>query len=87
MSHDLVPDGPDEKRKEIGTIQMDNMRTRIIMGQLELLVEKCIVNEDDKATWLSCMLKFREGMIKLRSREDFDNAAIFSFQKIFSTMG
>ena len=71
----------DEKRKEIGTIQMDNMRTRKIMGQLELLVEECIVIEDHKATWLACIPKFRDGMIKLRGREDFDDAAIFSFQK------
>ena len=71
----------DDKKKEIGTIQMDNMRTRRIMGQLELLIEECIVKENDKAKWLACIPKFRDGMIKLRSREDFDDRDIFSFQK------
>jgi hypothetical protein len=71
----------DDKMKEIGTIQMDNMRTRRIMGQLELLVEECIVEEPDKIKWLACIPKFRDGMIKLRSRDDFDDTAIFSFQK------
>jgi hypothetical protein len=71
----------DDKRKEIGTIQMDNVRTRKIMGQLELLVEECIVVEDHKAKWFACIPKFRNGMIKLRSRDDFDDAAVFSFQK------
>jgi hypothetical protein len=71
----------DEKRKEIGAIQMDNVRTRRIMGQLELLVEECIVMEDHKATWLACIPKFRDGITKLRSRDDFHNNAIFSFQK------
>lgn len=71
----------DDKMKEIGTITMDNMQTRRIMGQLELLVEECIVVEVDKTKWLACIPKFRDGMIKLRSREDFDDAAIFSFQK------
>jgi hypothetical protein len=71
----------DDKMKEIGTIQMDNMRTRRIMAQLELLVEECIVDEPDKIKWLACIPKFRDGMIKLRSRADFDDTAIFSFQK------
>jgi hypothetical protein len=43
------------------------------MGQLERLVEECIVTEDHKATWLACIPKFRNGMIKLGSRDDFDN--------------
>jgi hypothetical protein len=71
----------DEKKKEIGAIQMDNVRTRRIVGQLDLLVEECVVTEDYKATWLACIPKFRDGMMKLRSRDDFDNNAIFSFQK------
>ena len=44
------------KMKEIlGTIQMDNMRKRKIMGQLEeLLVEECIVVEDHKGN-MACL--------------------------------
>jgi hypothetical protein len=71
----------DEKRKEIDTIQMDNVLTRRIMGQLELLVEECVATEDHKAKWLACIPKCRDGMTKLRSREDVDNNAVFSFQK------
>jgi hypothetical protein len=71
----------DDKKKEIGTITMDNMRTRAIMARLELLIEECIVDEDDKEKWLVCIPKFREGMVKLRSKEDFDCAAVSAFQK------
>jgi hypothetical protein len=71
----------DDERKEIGAIQMDNMRTRRIVGQLELLVEECMATEDHKAKWLACIPKFRDGMIKLGGRDDFDDAAVFSFQK------
>ena len=50
--------------------------------QLELLVEECILIEDHKAKWLACIPKFRDGMIQLsRGREDFDDTAIFLFQK------
>ena len=71
----------DDKKKEIGTITMDNMRTRAIMARLELLVEECIVDEDDKDKWLACIPKFWDGMKKLRSKEDFNSEAISAFQK------
>jgi hypothetical protein len=71
----------DDKKKEIGTITMDNMRTRAIMAKLELLIEECIVKLDDKAKWLACIPKFRDGMIKLRSKENFTNDAVTAFQK------
>lgn len=71
----------DDKKKEIGTITMDNMRTRAIMAKLELLIEECIVDEEDKGKWLLCIPKFRDGMIKLRSKEDFNGADVSAFQK------
>jgi hypothetical protein len=71
----------DDKKKEIGTITMDNVRTRAIMARLELLIEECIIKEDDRAKWLACIPKFREGMIKLRSKQDFDAGSITAFQK------
>jgi hypothetical protein len=58
-----------------------NMRTRAMMARLELLIEECIVEEEDKAKWLACIPKFREGMIKLRSKEDFEGDAVAAFQK------
>jgi hypothetical protein len=70
----------DDKKKEIGTITMDNVRTRTIMDSLEFLIEECIVKEDRKAKWLACIPSFRDGMTKLRSRTDFDAAAITAFQ-------
>ncbi len=51
------------------------------MARLELLTEECIVKEGDKDKWLACIPKFREGMVKLRSKEDFDGAAVSAFQK------
>jgi hypothetical protein len=60
---------------------MDNMRTRAIVARLELLVEECILNEEDKANWLACIPKFRDGLVKLRSKEDFDVDAVSAFQK------
>jgi hypothetical protein len=71
----------DDKRKEIGTITMDNVRTRTIIGRIELLIEECIVVEEDKTKWLASIPKFREGMVKLRSRDDFDADAIAAFQR------
>ena len=71
----------DDKKKEIGTITMDNVRTRAIMARLELLIEECIVDEEDKAKWLACIPKFRDGLVKLRSKEDFDGDAVSAFQK------
>jgi len=71
----------DNKKKEIGTITMDNVLTRAIMARLELLIEECIVDEEDKAKWLACIPKFRDGLVKLRSKEDFDGDAVSAFQK------
>ncbi len=51
-----------------------------MMAQLELLIEECIVKAEDKAKWLACIPKFRQGMTKLRSKADFDHAAISAFQ-------
>jgi hypothetical protein len=39
------------------------------------------VKLDDKAKWLACIPKFRDGMIKLRSKENFTNDAVTAFQK------
>jgi hypothetical protein len=58
---------------------MDNVRMRGIMAQL--LIEECIVKEEDKAKWLTCIPKSRDGMMKLRSKEDFDCVAVSTFQK------
>ena len=60
---------------------MDNVRTRAFMARLELLIEECIVEEEDKAKWPACIPKFCDGLVKLRSKEDFGGDAVSVFQK------
>ena len=69
------------KGKEIGTITMDNGKTRKIIDSLELLIDASIVDNAEKTQWKECIPFYRSAVTRLRSKEDFDTEAIVRFQQ------
>jgi hypothetical protein len=50
---------------EIGTITLDNNRTRKVVNAIELLTEVCLPNADEKSKWNEAIGHYRQGMKKL----------------------
>lgn len=69
------------KGKEIGTITMDNGKTRKIIDSLELLIDASIVDNAEKTQWKECIPFYRSAVTRLRPKEDFDTEAIVRFQQ------
>ena len=70
----------DFKKKELGPITMDNVRTRRIMDSLDIMVDVCVVDEGRKASWMRALDQYRIAMVLLRKKDDFTNEEIASFQ-------
>ena len=65
----------------MGTLSMDNNRTRSIMNSIELLVEESFPNADvNKGRLLRCFPKYRAAMVLLRKNTDLDKEEIQTFQ-------
>ena len=70
----------DNKKKEIGPITMDNVRTRKVVDSLDILVAFCVTDQARASLWTTALNNYRTAMILLRKREDFTNAEIASYQ-------
>jgi hypothetical protein len=70
----------DAKEKNIGTICLDNERTRMVVNHLEELVMFCIPEEEEQIEWSLAIEFYREGMKLLRKREDLTDEEIRAFQ-------
>ena len=70
----------DPKKKELGPITMDNVRTRRIIDSLDTIVDLCVIDEGRKTMWTSALNNYRIAMVLLRKREDFTNTAIATYQ-------
>lgn len=65
----------------MGTLSMDNNRTRSIMNSIELLVEESFPNGDiNKVRLLRCFPKYRAAMVLLRKSTDLNDDEIQTFQ-------
>jgi hypothetical protein len=71
----------DAKKKELGPITMDNVRTRRIVDSLDIVVDLCITDEVRKTLWITALNNYRIAMVLLRKREDFTNAMIATYQQ------
>jgi hypothetical protein len=71
----------DKDRKELGTITLDNNRTRKVINEIELLTHLCLPNADEKSKWNKAIGHYRQGMKKLRCKEDFTPDMVIEFQK------
>ena len=70
----------DFKKRELGPITMDNVRTRKIIDGLDLLVETCVIDNVRKELWLRALNNYRISMVLLRTKDDFTNIMIASYQ-------
>ncbi|KAI2511868.1 hypothetical protein MHU86_2600 [Fragilaria crotonensis] len=65
----------------MGTLSMDNNRTRSVMNSIELLVEESFPNSDaNKHLLLRCFHRYRAAMIILRKNTDATEDEIRTFQ-------
>ncbi|KAI2494593.1 hypothetical protein MHU86_19918 [Fragilaria crotonensis] len=65
----------------VGTLSMDNNRTRSVMNSIELLIEVSFPNSDDnKRRLLRCFPRYRAAMIILRKDTDATLDEISTFQ-------
>jgi hypothetical protein len=70
----------DSKKKEIGPITMNNVRTRRVMDSLDTIVNFCVTDQDRKSLWIKSLNNYRIAMVLLRQKDDFTNATIASYQ-------
>jgi hypothetical protein len=70
----------DDKEKNIGTICLDNERTRMAIDYLEELIVFCIPDMDDQIEWSLTIEFYRQAMIQLRKKEDLSDEEILAFQ-------
>ncbi len=70
----------DPKKKEVGPITMDNVRTRRIVDSLDILVDFCTTDQARASLWTMALNNYRTAMIMLRKRDDFTNTKIVTYQ-------
>lgn len=82
-----TPDDPcqwmcpfDSKKKELGPITMDNVRTRRIIDALDIMVDACVTDNVRTELWMVALNNYRISMVLLRKREDFTNESIAVYQ-------
>jgi hypothetical protein len=65
----------------MGTLSMDNNRTRSVMNSIELIVEASFPDSDEnKSRLLSCFPHYRTAIVILRNDHDCTDEEILSFQ-------
>jgi hypothetical protein len=70
----------DAKKKELGPITMDNVRTRRVVDGFDIIIDLCVIDEDRKSWWSVALNNYRIAMVLLRKRDDFTNPEIASYQ-------
>ena len=65
----------------MGTLSMDNNRTRAVMNSIELIIEESISNSNaNKERLVRCFPRYRAAMIILRKNTDASDGEIATFQ-------
>jgi hypothetical protein len=67
----------DPKKKEMGPIRMDYVRTRRIVDSLDTLVDFCVTDESISSLWITLLNNYRTAMILLWKRNDFTHRDSF----------
>ncbi|KAI2497530.1 hypothetical protein MHU86_16984 [Fragilaria crotonensis] len=70
----------DFKKKEIGPITMDNVRTRRVVDALDVIVDAFVTDDARKQLWMTALNNYRISMVLLRQKDDFTNETIASYQ-------
>jgi hypothetical protein len=48
-----------DAKNDLGNFYIADVRTRANISRLELLIEECIIKEEDKTKWHACIPKFK----------------------------
>jgi hypothetical protein len=70
----------DAKKKEVGPITMDNVRTRRVVDSFDMLIAFCVSDPERQLLWTTALNNYRIAMVLVRKREDFTNAEISTYQ-------
>ena len=70
----------DVNKKELGSITMDNVRTRKVVDRLDVIVELYVTDEIWKILWTTTLNNYRIAMVLLRQLEDFTDEMIPTYQ-------
>lgn len=62
----------DEKEKKLGTITLENWRSRIVLDKLELLVEVSVPVLNRKLMWQRLLPNYRAFMVMARHKNDWN---------------
>ena len=72
----------EDNGKKIGTISLDNNRTRKIVENFEGLIDMCVPECDSRnRDWKYCLSHYVPAMKMLRRKPEFTNAEILDFQR------
>jgi len=58
----------DKTRRELGIICLDNMKTRKFVNGIELFLDLCIVDEQERLKWKHSISEYRNAMTLLRQK-------------------
>jgi len=70
----------DKSKNEVGIICLDNNRTRKVINSFDLFIDLCIVEDDKKQQWKTCIDHYRKAMKLLRQKTNLSSGEIERFQ-------
>ena len=71
----------DPKTKEICVLTMDGVRLRKVLGSFELLVDRCVTDEERNRLWKKALCHYRSSLAFLCSHDDLTDEQIVEFQR------
>jgi hypothetical protein len=77
-AHVSIPYEP--KEKVLGQLTLENTKMRTVMGELNMLIDYCIVDVSDAAKWKLATEYMTSALEKMRQKDDFSREQIISFQ-------
>jgi hypothetical protein len=70
----------DEKNKTIGTITLDNMKTRVVIEDIFKLVQVSIPTVEAQEEWKTCVGHYNDAIDILGQKNDLTDDEIMNFQ-------
>jgi len=70
----------DKAKKEVGIICLDNNHTRKVVNSIELFVDLCIVDDNEKQQWKTSVSHYCEALRLLRKKTNLTVDELESFQ-------
>jgi hypothetical protein len=67
--------------KAVCVVTFENHRVRKVLENFNLLIDACVVVEDDIRNWKKATIHYNKAITWLRSHEDLSDSDIFTFQK------